>query len=68
MCMVTPDEYMTSDYEPYIALAQAITMIAIEDYKKKQDNYNRDCLVYCLKRFYNFSRSEINNILERLNE
>lgn len=36
MCMVTPDEYMTSDYEPYIALAQAITMIAIEDYKKKR--------------------------------
>lgn len=66
MHMVTPNEYIKDEYEPYITLAQAITTIAVEDYKKKQDNYNRDCLVYCLERFYNFSTTEINNIIGRL--
>lgn len=64
--MVIPNKYIQEDYEPYWNLAQAITEIAINDYRKKPTEENKSCVVSCLDVFYNFSEIEINNIIVRL--
>lgn len=66
--MVIPNKYIQEDYEPYWNLAQAITEIAVTDYKKEPTELNKSCLVSCLDVFYNFSENEINNIIARLED
>lgn len=66
--MVIPNKYIQEDYEPYWNLAQAITEIAVTDYKKESTELNKSCLVSCLEVFYNFSGVEINNIIARLDD
>ena len=66
--MVIPNKYIQEDYVPYWNLAQAITEIAVTDYKKVPTELNKSCLVSCLDVFYNFSKIEINNIIVRLDD
>lgn len=64
--MATPDKLVKSSYEPYYNLAQAVTEIAIFDYRKEPTEKNKECVECCLDVFYNFSIEEIKNIMGRL--